>query len=97
MRLMDVDGLRQTLKMAERCEDCQSDPRKCDKEIYSVRDFCGWLDDGKIVDAIPVDWMIQRMNETSSGEGLNVELNHALFQVSVEWERWKKVDGGDGE
>lgn len=47
------------------------------------------------VDAIPVDWIIQRMNETSSGSGMNVVLNNALFDVGVEWERWKKEHGED--
>ena len=95
-RLIDIDMLRKTLKMAERCEDCQSDQRKCDKELYLARDFCGWLDDAEIVDAIPVDWLEQRMNETSEEDGdSNVELNHAIFQVLVEWERWKKEHEAD--
>lgn len=42
------------------------------------------------VDAVPVDWMLQHMNETASGAGLDVDLNNALFRVGVEWERWKK-------
>ncbi len=49
------------------------------------------------VDAIPVDWIVQRMSETSSGSGLNIELNHALFAVGVEWERWKKEHGMEAE
>lgn len=53
------------------------------------------LADAPTIDAIPIDWMLQRMNETASGAGLNVELNNALFTVGVEWERWKKEHAAD--
>ena len=45
------------------------------------------VEDAPTIDAIPVDWLVQRVNETS---GVNVELVSALFAVGVEWERWKK-------
>lgn len=53
------------------------------------------IDWSPTIDVIPVDWMLQRMNETASGAGLNVELNNALYTVGVEWERWKKEHADD--
>ena len=91
MRLIDIDEFRTNNKFAEKCVDCKRDSKwECDRQMYSARDICGCLDDAPIVDAIPVDWMLKRMNETASGEGMNIELNNALFMVGVEWERWKK-------
>lgn len=91
MRLVDIDALRKDFKVAERCDECPQRNRHCNADtMFARRDVCGMLDDAEIVDAIPLDWMKQRMDETSSGAGLNVELNNALFTVGVEWERWKK-------
>lgn len=53
------------------------------------------IDSAPTVDAIPLDWIEQRMNETADGLGLNFELNNALFIVSIEWERWKKEHATD--
>ena len=47
------------------------------------------LDRIPTIDAVPVDWMTKRMNETASGAGMNIELNNALFTVGVEWEKWR--------
>ena len=55
MRLIDIDAFRKDLGLAERCEDCERDARECQYEqIYTRMDFCGWLDDAEIIDAVPV-------------------------------------------
>ena len=55
MRLIDVDMFRADYKLAEKCNDCKRDSKwECDRQMYSARDICGWLDDAEIVDAEPV-------------------------------------------
>ncbi len=55
MRLIDIDAFRKDLGLAERCEDCERDARECQYEqIYTRMDFCGWLDDAEIIDAVQV-------------------------------------------
>lgn len=52
------------------------------------------VDDAPTVDAIPIDWLTERINETARPKDDNdIELNHALFWTGVEWERWKKEHG----
>ena len=52
------------------------------------------VEDAPTIDAIPVDWLTERINETANSPNDNdIELNHALFWTSVEWERWKKENG----
>lgn len=80
-RLIDADAVMEALNIFNGGNPHFLNGIKTAKEIITA---------APIVDAIPVDWMVQRMNETSSGSGMNVELNNALFAVGVEWERWKK-------
>ena len=47
------------------------------------------IDEMPTVDAIHVDWMLKRMNETALTD---TELNNAFFMVGVEWERRKCND-----
>lgn len=55
MKLIDIDAFRKDLGLAERCEDCERDARECQyDQIYTRMDFCGWLDDAEIIDAVPV-------------------------------------------
>lgn len=55
MRLIDIDAFRKDWGLAERCEDCERDARECQyDQIYTHMDFCGWLDDAEIIDAVPV-------------------------------------------
>lgn len=95
MRLIDADALEREGWVMHRTY--KSDAHTMTYEVKHPSDFPTIEDKPKgkdinvpTVDAIPVDWVVQRTNETSSGSGMNVELNHALFTVSVEWERWKK-------
>lgn len=44
MRLIDVDKFKEEWNMADFCEDCKRDERTCDRQEYSMMDFCGWLD-----------------------------------------------------
>ena len=55
MRLIDIDAFRKDWGLAERCEDCERDARGCQyDQIYTRMDFCGWLDDAEIIDAVQV-------------------------------------------
>lgn len=55
MRLIDIDAFRKDWGLAERCEDCERDARECQyDQIYTRMDFCGWLDDAEIIDAVQV-------------------------------------------
>ena len=55
MRLIDIDAFRKDWGLAERCEDCERGARECQyDQIYTRMDFCGWLDDAEIIDAVPV-------------------------------------------
>lgn len=55
MRLIDIDAFRKDWGLAERCEDCERGARGCQyDQIYTRMDFCGWLDDAEIIDAVPV-------------------------------------------
>lgn len=60
-------------------------------ETYSDQDYvCALIDDFEPTDAIPVGWLNALMNlaETS-----NVQLYHAIWMVTREWERWKGTFG----
>ena len=48
--MIDVDVLKQSLRMGEDCEKCETDWKSCqyDKD-YSKMDFCGWLDDAPTI------------------------------------------------
>lgn len=66
MRLIDADALREQWNVSERCEDCKQDARYCDgnlygSTLYSLRDICGSIDDAPIIDAIPVEWLREKM------------------------------------
>ena len=56
-----MDGLinRETFRanwgFAEKCADCKRNEKwNCDKQMYSARDICGWLDDATVVGAIKI-------------------------------------------
>ena len=61
-----------------------------------VRDFWKVLNHFKTVDAIPVDWLERRLNETAEATAQGddqTELNNAIFQVLVEWEKERRKNG----
>ena len=46
------------------------------------------VDNAPTVDAIPIDWVDKRINETAdTGGDEAIELNNALFWTEVEWEK----------
>lgn len=98
MKLIDVDKFRADNKFAEKCVHCERDCRRCDRQMYSANDICWWIDDAPIVDAIPIEWLEKRMQETAEAteQGKDeCDLNNAIFTVLVEWERWKKEHEAD--
>ena len=55
MRLIDLDAFREEYDLREHCEDCgRRNKKACDYPSYSARDFCGWLDDAPVIEAVPV-------------------------------------------
>ena len=91
-KLTDINALRKDFKVAERCFNCPQKIENClvDK-VFTHRDVCEILDKAPIIKAIPIDWLTKRINETAYSDNDNdIELNHALFWTSVEWERWNK-------
>lgn len=63
MRTIDLDSFRKDCRLAEHCKDCDRSCKDCDKLAYTAKDFCGWLDDAPVINAIPLDtlclWMAQ--------------------------------------
>ena len=58
-----------------------------------VRDFWKVLNHFPTVDAIPVDWLERRLDETAEATAQGddqTELNNAIFQVLVEWEKGRR-------
>ena len=53
MKLIDLDAFREEWDLRENCDNCKRN-RNCDRDIRTVRDFCGWLDDAPTVDAVPI-------------------------------------------
>ncbi len=90
MRLIDADALKE--RYYESMKELLKATGTAEVTDNAISLLCGssLIIDAPTIDAIPVDWMVQRMNETSSGSGMNIELNNALFAVGVEWERRKK-------
>lgn len=90
MRLIDADALKEILR--GKLIEFVKHPTfiRSDMEEGIDRGIgCALLaiDEIPTVDAIPVDWMIERLNETTIKD---TELNLALLVVGFEWERWKK-------
>lgn len=81
MRLIDADALKEALSIFN-----NGDPHFLNG-IKTAREI---IDGLPSVDAIPLNWIKQRISETAGGLGMNLEFNYALFRVGVEWERWKK-------
>jgi len=53
--LIDREAFRKEWKFAEKCSDCKRDNKwDCDRQMYSARDICGWLDDAPAVDAVRI-------------------------------------------
>ena len=54
MKLIDLDAFRGEHRLNEHCEDCKRNSRECQYNDFSLMDFCGWLDDAPVVEAIPI-------------------------------------------
>ena len=91
-RMIDADALlRKICGMSCGCE-----PDQCGfiDEYKHERCKAGqYVADAPTVDAIPVDWLERRLNETTEATAQGddqTELNNALFQVLVEWEKGRR-------
>ena len=54
------------------------------------------IDNAPTIDAIPIDWLERRLNETAEETARGndqVEINNAIFQVLVEWEKERRKNG----
>lgn len=58
MRLIDVDALKASCEMADDCNSCPRQWRKCNSEQMSRMDFCEYLDEAPTYDApswVPIE------------------------------------------
>ena len=79
MRLIDIDAFRKDLGLAERCEDCERGARECQyDQIYTRMDFCGWLDDAEIIDAVPVVRCVDCKYNYGNAEGREYNPNDII-------------------
>ena len=89
MRLIDADAL------CKRLQELVGSPEGDDKLIEI--DFA--IIDAPTIDAIPIDWLERRLNETAEETARGddqTELNNAIFQVLVEWEKERRENGEAG-
>ena len=93
MRLIDADAFRETV------EDYVTTVSVCPTVDWSMgktqvkKDVLYDIDNAPTIDAIPVDWLERRLNETAEATARGndqTELNNALFQVLVEWEKGRR-------
>lgn len=71
-RLIDVDAFRREFGFSEECRDCKRIAKwKCDSQMYSARDICGWLDDTPIV----TNWISVKDRSPKTGEVYLITLN----------------------
>lgn len=63
MQLIDANALREHFKINEHCEDCFFNNKgHCfDKATYTLHDVCTTIDDVDVIDAIPVEWLEDRV------------------------------------
>lgn len=51
MRLIDADALKNTHKMSDECDKCETKWKECQYDyIYSKMDFCTWIDDAPTIE-----------------------------------------------
>ena len=80
-RLIDADALA-----AELFRHHVHDGEDLEPLLYLV-DAQNLIATAPAVDAIPVEWLEKRLNETAYSDP---DLNNAIFQVLVDWEKQKK-------
>lgn len=69
MRLIDIDVFREENKFAEKCADCKRNYKwKCDMQMYSACDICGWLDDAEIMGGVEPSRLLTLEEALSSDE-----------------------------
>ena len=100
MRLIDADAYSDEMRKRQKaCLDAflesTDEPAYTEKEYWSGI-FCTFaeakltLDDTPTVDAIPIDWLERRLQETAEATAQGddqTELNNSIFTVLVEWEK----------
>lgn len=99
MRLIDADALKTSIYNYANEQVKLSDRRWDAKCTAIIVDMHGTVDKAPTVDAIPVDWLERRLDETAevTAQGDDqTELNNAIFQVLVEWEKERRKNGKAG-
>lgn len=63
-RLIDIDALRDYWRISEPCERCHWNKIDCSKPpYYSLLDICNAIDEMPTIDAIPVEWLREKMQK----------------------------------
>lgn len=92
-RLIDADALKTSIYNYAN-EQVKLNDRRWDAKCTAIIvDMHGTVDNAPTIDAIPVDWLERRLNETAEATARGddqVELNNAIFQVLVEWEKGRR-------
>lgn len=88
MRLIDADALKTKRGMAHRCEDCKHNARMCQSnQDYTRMDICGMLADAPTIDAIPVEWLREKIKEHTDEEGWQDYLANSFGLCIEEWQK----------
>lgn len=99
MRMIDTDTLKTSICNYAN-EQVRLNDRRWDVKCTAIiADMLGTVDKAPTVDAIPIDWLERRLDETAEETARGddqVELNNAIFQVLVEWEKERRKNGEAG-
>lgn len=87
MALIDTNALRDYFNINEHCEECHWNSRDCSKPpYYSLRDICAAIDEIPTIDAIPVEWIKNRLDAMLKGT-TSAESCFAVQIMLVDWQK----------
>ena len=92
--------LTDTNALIQRLDKCVGETGLGLEPVMAIRDIKELISLMPTVDAIPVDWLERRLDETAEATAQGndqTELNNAIFTVLVEWTKatLRKKDGGE--
>lgn len=83
MRLIDADALKSDHNMGDECNKCKTKWRECQYDyIYSKMDFCTWIDDAPTIDAVPIDYIMQRADVLKETDEYGARV---LYGIVMNW------------
>ena len=92
MALIDTNALREYYKINEHCEECYWNNRDCNKPpYYSTYDICRAIDEVPTIDAIPVEWLREKIKEHTDEEGWQDYLENSFGLCIEAWQKEHEV------